>query len=103
MSTTARTLVGGGRDFVIISRKGLFPNHGYKARAEFEAGSCDWLRRLGWLYELALGSRKVLDRKVFHGKRKEKVKERIHGQTRFEDNYSNCSPPTAPEMLVGNS
>ena len=34
-------------------------------------------------------------------KRKEKVKEKIHGQTRFEDNYSNCSPATAPEMLLG--
>ena len=34
-------------------------------------------------------------------KRKEKVKEKIHGQTRFEDNYSNRSPTTAPEMLVG--
>ena len=34
-------------------------------------------------------------------KRKEKVKEKIHGQTRFEDNYSNCSPATAPEMLIG--
>ena len=36
-------------------------------------------------------------------KRKEKVKEKIHGQTRFEDNYSNRSPATAPEMLVGTS
>ena len=34
-------------------------------------------------------------------KRKEKVKEKIHGQTKFEDNYRNCSPTTAPEMLVG--
>jgi hypothetical protein len=34
-------------------------------------------------------------------KGKEKVKEKIHGQTRFEDNYSNRSPTTAPEMLVG--
>ena len=34
-------------------------------------------------------------------KRKEKVKEKIHGQTRFEDNYSNRSPATAPEILVG--
>ena len=34
-------------------------------------------------------------------KRNEKVKERIHGQTRFEDNYSNRSPATAPEILVG--
>ena len=33
--------------------------------------------------------------------KKKKVKERIHGQTRFEDNYSNRSPVTAPEMLVG--
>ena len=32
--------------------------------------------------------------------RKEKIKERIHGQTRFEDNYSNHSPATTPEMLV---
>ena len=32
--------------------------------------------------------------------RKEKIKERIHGQTRFEDNYSNHSPATALEMLV---
>jgi hypothetical protein len=48
----------------------LFPNHGYKAKAELEAGSCDWLRRLWWLYELALGSIKILDRKVFHDIRK---------------------------------
>ena len=34
-------------------------------------------------------------------KRKEKEKERIHGQTRFEDNYSNRSLTTVPEMLVG--
>jgi hypothetical protein len=72
---------------------------------ELEARSCDWLGRLWWLYELTLGSRKVLDRNVFHGKRKgqkmEKVKERIHGQTRIEDNYNNRSPATAPEMLVG--
>ena len=34
-------------------------------------------------------------------KRKEKVKEKLHGQTRFEDNYSNRSSATAPEMLVG--
>ena len=34
-------------------------------------------------------------------KRKEKVKENIHGQTRLEDNYSNRSPATVPEMLVG--
>jgi hypothetical protein len=39
-----------------------------------------------------------MDRKVFHGIR---IKERIHGQTRFEDNYSNCSLAVAPEMLVG--
>ena len=32
--------------------------------------------------------------------KEEKIKERIHGQTRFEDNYSNHSPTTAPEMLV---
>ena len=34
-------------------------------------------------------------------KRKEKVKDMIHGQTMFEDNYNNRSPETAPEMLVG--
>ena len=34
-------------------------------------------------------------------KRREKVKERIHRKTRFEDNYNNRSPATAPEMLVG--
>jgi hypothetical protein len=34
-------------------------------------------------------------------KKKRKVKERIHGQTRFRDNYDNRSPTTAPEMLVG--
>ena len=33
--------------------------------------------------------------------RKEKVKEKIHEETRFEDNYNNCSPATAPEKLVG--
>ena len=32
---------------------------------------------------------------------KEKVKQKIHGQTWFEDNYSNRSPAAAPEMLVG--
>jgi len=26
---------------------------------------------------------------------------KIQGRTRFEDNYSNHSPATAPEMLVG--
>ena len=39
--------------------------------------------------------------KIKDGVKKEKVKEKIHGQTRFEDNYSNRSPTTAPEMLVG--
>ena len=34
-------------------------------------------------------------------KNKRKSKGKIHGQTRFEDNYSNRSPATAPEMLVG--
>ena len=29
------------------------------------------------------------------------IKEKIHWQTRFEDNYSNRSPATAPEMLIG--
>jgi hypothetical protein len=38
---------------------------------------------------------------IKNGKRKEKIKERIHGPTRFEDNYSNSSPAMAPEMLVG--
>ena len=33
--------------------------------------------------------------------KEEKIKERIHRQTRFEDNYSNHSPATTPEMLVG--
>ena len=33
--------------------------------------------------------------------KEEKIKERIHRQTRFEDNYNNRSPATAPEMLVG--
>ena len=45
-----------------------------------------------------------MDRKGIHGKKdkiKRKVKERIHGQTRFEDNYSNRSLAMAPEMLVG--
>jgi hypothetical protein len=45
-----------------------------------------------------------VDRKGIHGKKdkiKRKVKERIHRQTRFEDNYSNYFPATAPEMLVG--
>ena len=44
-----------------------------------------------------------MDRKGIHGKKdkiERKVKERIHGQTRFEDNYSNRSPATAPEMFV---
>jgi len=35
------------------------------------------------------------------GVKEEKIKERIHKQTRFEDNYSNHSPATVPEMLVG--
>jgi hypothetical protein len=30
----------------------------------------------------------------------EGIKEKIHGQTRFEDNYSNRYPTTAPEILV---
>ena len=34
-------------------------------------------------------------------KRKERIKEKIHGQTRFEDNYINHSPAMALEMLVG--
>ena len=34
-------------------------------------------------------------------KRKEKVKEKINGPTRFEDNYGNHYLATAPEMLVG--
>jgi hypothetical protein len=34
-------------------------------------------------------------------KRREKVKEKIHGNTRFEDNYNNRFPATVPEMLVG--
>ena len=55
-----------------------------------------------------------LDRNMLHGKkrirdrwvtkkdkRKRKVKERIHRQTRFEDNYSNRSLATALERLVG--
>ena len=83
----------------------MFPNHGFEARAEFKARSCDWLRRLWWLYELTLRSRNVLDRNVLHGREerigKEKVKEKIHGQTRYEDNYSNRSPTTVLEMLVG--
>ena len=47
-----------------------------------------------------------MDRKGIHGikdKIKGKVKERIPGQTRFEDNYSNRSPATTPEMLVDTS
>ena len=34
-------------------------------------------------------------------KNKRKRKGKIHGQTRFEDNYSNRPPATVPEMLVG--
>jgi len=83
----------------------LFPNHGYKARAEFKAGSCDWLRQLWWLYELDLGAERFWIERFSmvkeKDKRKEKVKDRIHGQTRFEDNYNNRSPATAPKMLVG--
>ena len=30
--------------------------------------SYDWLRRLWWIYELALGSRELVDRKGIHGK-----------------------------------
>ena len=33
--------------------------------------------------------------------KEEKIKERIHRQTRFKDNYSNRSLTTAPKMLVG--
>ena len=33
--------------------------------------------------------------------KEEKIKERIHGQTRFEDNYNNHSPAMVPEILVG--
>jgi len=53
---------------MVVTREGLFPNHGYEARAEFKAGSYDRLQRLWWLYELALGSREFVDRKVIHGK-----------------------------------
>jgi hypothetical protein len=46
-----------------------------------------------------------LNRDRLHGnkkdKREEKVKERVHGQTRFKDNYNNRSPATALEMFVG--
>ena len=38
---------------------------------------------------------------VIEKDKKTKVKERIHGPTRFEDNYSNRSPATTQEMLVG--
>ena len=38
---------------------------------------------------------------IENDKRREKVKERIHGQTRFEDKFSNRSPATVPEMFVG--
>ena len=33
--------------------------------------------------------------------RKRKDFFKIQGRTRFEDNYSNRSPATAPEMLIG--
>ena len=33
--------------------------------------------------------------------RKRKDFFKIQGRTRFENNYDNCSPATAPEMLVG--
>ena len=68
MSTAARTLVGGGRGFLRQNLRRIVPNHGYEARAELKAGSCDWLRRLWWLCELALGSRELVDRKGIHGK-----------------------------------
>jgi len=90
--------------FIIKTREGLFPNHGYEARAELKAGSCDWLRRLWCLYQLALGSRKVLDRNVLHGRkdrRREKGKIKYTRKTMFKDNYSNRSSAAAPEMLVG--
>ena len=91
--------------FIIKTRERLFPNHGYEARTELEARSCDWLQRFWWLYELALRRKKVLDRNVLHGReeriRKEKVKEKIHEPTRFKDNYSNHSLATVPEMFVG--
>jgi hypothetical protein len=52
----------------------------------------------------ALENRKFLDRNVLHckekDKRRRKVKERIHRQTRFKDNYNNRSPAMTPEMLV---
>jgi hypothetical protein len=38
---------------------------------------------------------------IENDKRREKVKERIHGQTRFEDKFSNRSLATVPEMFVG--
>jgi hypothetical protein len=34
----------GIRIFIFVPRKGLVPNHGYKARTEFIARSCDRLR-----------------------------------------------------------
>ena len=33
----------GIRIFIFMPRKGLVPNHGYNARMEFVARSCDWL------------------------------------------------------------
>jgi hypothetical protein len=37
----------------------------------------------------------------YKDKKKRKIKERIHAQTRFEDNNSNRSLATVLEMLVG--
>jgi len=60
---------------IIQPQEGLFLNHGYKARAELITRSYDWLRGLWWFYELALGSRKVLNGRLLYWisvKRKER-------------------------------
>jgi hypothetical protein len=54
--------------FIIQPQEGLFPNHGYKARAMFITKSYDWLRELWRFNEHALGSRNVLNGSLLHWK-----------------------------------
>ena len=56
----------GIRIFIFVPREGFVPNHGYKARTEFIARSCDRLRRLRWLYELALWCGELMNRSGVH-------------------------------------
>ena len=40
----AQIPTGDGKGFHNLTQEGMFPIHGYEARAEFITGSYDWLR-----------------------------------------------------------